>query len=154
MSETNTNITMTKTGTIIKELNSFDDVFVNEEKSNKNKEELKQFMKLVMGMSPPQLFKVVNCQFTDNSGEPQLQRLSDEEIAEYSYKIIEIITSKGTKINGKDNNWSNGCFGSRWLDWYSRDNKTFCRVAFYYTPNKEQKYELYFGFEKLKEGTW
>ena len=153
--------TQTNQSSIIRPLSQseLDDMF-NENKRKEKEQELRKFMKLVMGKRQEDIYKIAYCRFTDNRSEPQLQPISGEEIAYYLDDIFEIIASKKTKLNGKVNNWNNGCFGSRWLDWYSKDRKTFCRVAFHTKSQTkgewkwEQEYLLNLSFEKYRKGTW
>lgn len=56
--------------------------------------------------------------------------------------ITYYILSGEMKVNGKKNNWSCGCFGSRWFDWDSPDGKISCRIAFH---SKKYSTEWKFG---------
>jgi hypothetical protein len=57
--------------------------------------------------------------------------LTDDEKNSYSVMIIRRLISGDMKVDGEENNWNCGSFGSRWFDWDSPDGKTTCRVAFY-----------------------
>ena len=84
-----------------------------------------------------------------------LIEISKDEIRSLTNNIIATFVFTDMKVNGEEEQWSNGCFGSRWYDWTSEDENTTCRVAFFSKKFKQvpesiaKDYVLEFKFERF-----
>jgi hypothetical protein len=113
-------------------------------KANEMYDELKNFLKCIKGN--PAMFLAI-CEYAGIDG----HRLDPECCAPIDKKLIYTILrdaiaiiTDNRPINGKPENWSCGCFGSRWLDIDPRPyDLDYIRCAFYSkkTSKKDWKHE-------------
>ena len=111
--------------------------------TNQKKVELENFLKVCKGS--PKLLNhlcdiVVICgsRMDSESCAPVPKRIQYDAATECVKRIVE-----GCEVNGEDGNFSNGCFGSRWMDldkWAKKNGIDYCRCAFF--------------SKKFHEGVW
>lgn len=71
------------------------------------------------------------------------KKIDPKKIQEVMFDFLLLATSGEMKVNGKENNWSNGFMGSRWCDMRAADyGLDYIRVAFYSKKtSKDWKHE-------------
>jgi hypothetical protein len=120
-----------------------------EAESDGKRTELKNYLIVIKGnLDRFEALTEIGCRKTDDSITPR-------DMVNYYIPIMTYILSGKMKVNGKKNNWSCGCFGSRWFDWDNGNpDKIICRIAFYskkYSTNwkfGDKPYALTLDFAK------
>ena len=114
----------------------------NEAKSKRQHKELETFLNCCKN-NPAFISKALNVYAVCGSElSPDVcvptEKALRSRIAQDFFRLLEA----GQKVNGKENNWCNGCFGSRWCDMDAEKyGVDYIRCAFYskssYDPKKK-----------------
>lgn len=108
------------------------DKMMNSDEHEKKRKELSTFLSCAKG-NPD--FLVKNCTFASICGsrlDPGSCAPTSKDVRMSIFAELLRLLKKGQQVNGKKNNWSNGCFGSRWCDMDAKKyGVTYIRAAFY-----------------------
>jgi hypothetical protein len=97
------------------------------------RQELLDFTKCIAG-SPERLNALCHLFAIDGAGVDPVscQKVSKDTLREVLAAAAHRLLSGQMKVNGKKDNWNNGCFGSRWFDMDAeRFGVDYVRAAFY-----------------------
>lgn len=134
------------------------DEMLDENLNKKREEELKNFTKCV-AFNYERLNALCDISAIDAGGfEECCQPVGKELCRTILRDAVELLLDGSMKVNGKKNNWSNGCFGSRWFDMDAKKyGVDYIRGAFYSKTHykggewKEKKpYAIQIMIEKSK----
>jgi hypothetical protein len=136
---------------------------LNEMFDTKKAADRKKVLQTFAKLAKSKRWLIENCDLGAVSG----HKISPELCVEVPYLLILAIMHDfvdicvaGTKVNGKTNNWSDGSFGSQWMDMdagkYGLD---YIRCAFYAKETSaewdmEKPYMVRLTIEKAKPGVW
>jgi hypothetical protein len=135
---------------------NLDDLF-NEEKSNKKQKELETFLKCCKGN--PAFVQGKVAVFIQDGGnlDPDVCEKIPTDVKQKVGNALVALLLKGQKVNGKQDNWCNGSFGSRWCDMdASKWNLDYVRCSFHSKASEEnwphpKPYAVVITCEKAKE---
>jgi hypothetical protein len=106
-----------------------------EAESKGKRTELINYLKVIKGnLERFEALTEIECNKSDDS-------ITIRDMLNWYIPIMYLILSGKMKVNGKKNNWSCGCFGSRWFD-FDGSNGITCRISFY---SKKYSTEWRFG---------
>jgi hypothetical protein len=133
-----------------------DDMF-NETKQNARETELINFTKCVAG-KPDLLNALCEIEAIDGGSIDECcKRVGREKCIQIMRDAFALLVSGKMKVNGKENNWSNGCFGSCWFDMDAEKyGVDYIRGAFYSKKtyagewNTDKHYRIQITIEKAK----
>jgi hypothetical protein len=111
---------------------TMDDLFINKDVSTKRREELVNFTKIIKG-NPERLNALCGIQVIDGSALDECcKSVGMDKLKTIMRDAVALLISGKMVVNGKENNWSNGCFGSRWFDMNAEKyGVDYIRGAFY-----------------------
>ena len=114
-------------------VSSDSDPFISNERANQTKKSLENFTKLMTGR--PDLLDTL-CEIRAMCGSKLdgecCKPVDKNTIMKIGDDVVQLLTSGKMKVNGNRNNWSNGCFGSIWIDMDAKMyDVDYIRCAFY-----------------------